>query len=571
MYSFFYKKNNNQNLFSYLEKNGFSSLQNYIPIYEKYFSLDENNYNNINLNQKYSINKVLSRDNNNNFFINCMDISKNNKKCYSFFKFSPLLDPTKFMVGKYDTENIQKITELPKLNDNTCYAKVLDKNNAAYVDSFFYYLSSVLLNNKKFIHGTDFFGSFLGIQNKFIINIFDDLEYLYDSEFYHKNKNKLFNVDHIDEERLIESDTRTYRKKIRLGENLDDIKIESINNLKLDNIFELTHENLNKHNSIENIYNNETNETNEDKINGKSVKKTESTCSSRSSNTDNSQKSADNDIEGDVSDSELSDYSSMNEEVINATLNNFPVQLICIEQMENTLDHLMENSNKELQDKEWISCFFQIIMILITYQKVFDFTHNDLHTNNVMYISTPKKFLYYKYNNTHYKVPTFGRIYKIIDFGRAIYKFKGKQICSDSYHTKGDAATLYNFGPYYNDKKPTLEPNKSFDLCRFACSIYDYFFDDVDDVEDECKEDPLLELVNSWIKDDKNRNILYKKNDEERYPEFKLYKMIARTVHNKLPKDQVNKKIFRKYITSKKKINKKTNIMNIDLLNDLTK
>ena len=106
MYNIFYKKNNNQELFSYLEKNGFDKVQNYIPLYENYFSLDENNYNNINLNQKWSINKIISRENNNKFSIGCVDISKNFNKCNSFFKFSPLLDPTKFMVGKYDVKNI---------------------------------------------------------------------------------------------------------------------------------------------------------------------------------------------------------------------------------------------------------------------------------------------------------------------------------------------------------------------------------------------------------------------------------------------------------------------------------
>ena len=38
----------------------------------------------------------------------------------------------------------------------------------------------------------------------------------------------------------------------------------------------------------------------------------------------------------------------------------------------------------------------QIIMTLITYQKVFDLTHNDLHTNNIMYNKTDKKYLYYQ-------------------------------------------------------------------------------------------------------------------------------------------------------------------------------
>ena len=59
----------------------------------------------------------------------------------------------------------------------------------------------------------NFFGSFLTIQNQFKLNIYDDLDYLYDSDFFHKNKNELFQVDDIDEDRLLDSDTRNYRKK----------------------------------------------------------------------------------------------------------------------------------------------------------------------------------------------------------------------------------------------------------------------------------------------------------------------------------------------------------------------
>ena len=42
---------------------------------------------------------IVNRDNNNNFDIKIIDNSKNSMKCKSFFKFSPLLDPVKFMVG----------------------------------------------------------------------------------------------------------------------------------------------------------------------------------------------------------------------------------------------------------------------------------------------------------------------------------------------------------------------------------------------------------------------------------------------------------------------------------------
>ena len=68
--------------------------------------------------------------------------------------------------------------------------------------------------------------------------------------------------------------------------------------------------------------------------------------------------------------------------------------------------------------------------------------------------------------------------------------------------------------------------------------------------------------------DDKCRNILYKNNGEERYPEFKLYKMIVRTVHNHNPLDQLSKQIFSSFISSKKKI-KKQKIINIDNMDSL--
>ena len=74
------------------------------------------------------------------------------------------------------------------------------------------------------------------------------------------------------------------------------------------------------------------------------------------------------------------------EETVNALVYNFPIQIICLRKNGfNTLDSLLENVEEEMTVDEWGSCLFQIIMILITYQKLFDFTHNDLHTNNIMY------------------------------------------------------------------------------------------------------------------------------------------------------------------------------------------
>jgi hypothetical protein len=233
-----------------------------------------------------------------------------------------------------------------------------------------------------------------------------------------------------------------------------------------------------------------------------------------------------------------------------------------MENCENTFDDLI--MNEELTHDEWFSALFQIIMILITYQKAFSFTHNDLHTNNVMYNSTDAKYLYYCYKKTYYKVPTYGRIFKMIDFGRAIYKFDGKLFCSDSYQPGGDASTQYNTEPYFNDKKPRLEPNYSFDLCRLACSIFDYIIDDLDEINDLEKCEPIVKLIYEWCLDDNGINILYKNNGVERYPDFKLYKMIARCVHHHTPQAQLERDEFKVYATPKSNIPQNEMVINID-------
>ena len=182
-----------------------------------------------------------------------------------------------------------------------------------------------------------------------------------------------------------------------------------------------------------------------------------------------------------------------------------------------------------------------------------------------MFRKTDLKNLNYKFNDKYYSVPTFGRIFKLIDFGRSIYKFNGRLICSDSYHQKGDAATQYNFGPYFNKKKPHLAPNKSFDLCRLACSLYDYF---IEDISSEQETDPIAELIRKWCTDDKGRNILYKNNRQERYPDFKLYKMIVRTVSKHVPAEQVDSTVFHRFLTTRKVIGKKHKIIDVDKLPD---
>jgi len=584
-----YQKRKNVELFKSLEepKSIFlSNTQNYIPIYTKFFTLNDTNYNSINLNNKWYLSSVNESNEDDFHLYNCRLHNIVNKKVKDkevFFKMAPLLDPYKYLIGKYNV-NDEKLFSLPSLNSTVedCHPKFIDTNNSAYVDGLFVYLTSKLIYDHQFLHGVDYYGSFLGIKNDFTLNVFDDIDYLNNSDFFNSNKNKLFKID--DYSHLFQNENQPL-KPITIEHNTSaksQLSIKSFDNEMFEDVFEdskLEEGKLEEELSEFNVEMIDLHTETENKESNQQVTlKSNSTCSSRSSYTndcdieeecencceiesfddENENDDTNNDENNDENDDENDDASSTNdnsnsendsddgsceEEIINATIPKFPVQIIGMEYCENTFDDLI--LNEELNKDEWLSAFMQIIMILITYQKAFNFTHNDLHTNNVMYNQTDKKYIYYCYKKKYYKVPTFGRIFKIIDFGRSIYKFDGKLFCSDSFQAGGDAATQYNIEPYLNDKKPRLEPNYSFDLCRLACSIFDYIIDDFEEIKDisKCK-DPIKKLIVEWCLDDKGINMLYKNNGTDRYPDFKLYKMIARCVHNHTPQAQLERPEF---------------------------
>ena len=681
-FSLNYRKLNTHDFFTSLEESelGIVNSKNYIPIYENYFNLNETNYNSINLNQRFYVSALSGVVDKNNIQAAVVDVFKSTSESLTiihkpiFIKFSPLVDPVKYMSGKYENLNIdEEVLNIPTLSklEKKGHVKANDKNNAAYVDGFFSYLSSQVLNCHDFIHGLNFYGSFNAIKKEFYYNAIDDIDYLDKNPYFNKNKNILFDIEDVEYSdddddddddsnhsncaRREQKNTRNKKEKIIISVNEnthepDNIVVhedfDKVNN-DLNSIFNISsdsiessiiecHDNLsciqlddvvvsdvNIVEGIDSITLNKESRANSDSDSYDSF--TSDSCSSRSSYTNDSQNGSGSDCdiddiicldeidqeldvkktdkksknnsknnsknisnksrsdsegegegegedcdhdsmgdEGDDNDDDDNDDDEYDDdETLWATIKNFPVSAIMLEKCDNTLDSLMMQE-KEMTENEWRSALMQIIMTLITYQKLFGFTHNDLHTNNVMFIYTEKEYLYYRFNNKYYRVPTYNRIFKIIDFGRAIYKYKSKVICSDSFSMTGDAATQYNCEPYFNDKKPRLEPNFSFDLCRLGCSIFDYFIDDMSSVASICKKEPLAKLIVEWVTDDLNRNILYKANGEERYTDFKLYKMIARNVHNHTPQAQLSKKIFADYEFPKKKVKTNHRIINID-------
>jgi hypothetical protein len=504
-------------------------LQLYNPIYQRFFDMNESNSQTIALNHPYHIHDATH--------VVSIKTGEPIEKDV-FIKYSPLLDPYRYMIGKYNLED-ESIRAMPQLNStpDEVHPKMLSVHNTSYVDAFFTYLSSVLYNDRKMENAIDFYGSYLGVQKTFRFDVTDDMEYLETSDFFNRHNGALFYVEdpNEDDEHSINGGSRKHRRQLCFE---DDSQIVLDDFMQLDENAFTEGSHCDNDDEIETIY-------------SKSSKGSLSSNSDSSDSSDSSELNYSSSEDGDDSeggeDSEsgedLSDCSSEESiEDIFAYVHNFPVQMICMEKCTGTLDDLFEND--EMDEENGCSALFQIIMTLLTYQRAFQFTHNDLHTNNIMYVTTEKEFLYYDFEDTIYKVPTYGKIYKIIDFGRSIYKYDDRVFCSDSFGPGGDASTQYNCEPFFNENKPRLEPNNAFDLCRLGTSIFDFMMD-IDDKYDDLDE--LQKIIYEWCMDDNGKNVLYRKNGEERYPSFKLYKMIARTVHTHTPEAQLTKPFFAKY------------------------
>ena len=524
-------------------------LQLYNPIYPKFFEMTAKNSEKIALNHPYHV-----QDTN-----HVLDLANNEVvERPVFVKFSPLLDPFKYMIGKYDVQDA-RLRSMPSLTstDETVHPKLLSQNNASYVDCFFNYLSSSLLHKHGLVNGIDFYGSFLGLQKQFKVCVTDDMDYLRSSDFFNEHAGELFYIDDPEDPdndnnlRQI-GGSRRNKQKLQIANgsahNLSAFSVTDLDVETLDNSDKINADGTD--NQVEAVYARSTKSSNISGQDDNESKSSNSDINYGSSDEDLGEKNSEDEWTTDDEDEEESannseDDDSEEETEVYGYIHNFPVQMICMEKCQGTLDELFVKH--EMDVDTCASALFQIIMTLLAYQKAFKFTHNDLHTNNVMYVKTDQPFLYYKFKGQVYKVPTYGKIFKLIDFGRSIYRFQDRAFCSDSFAPGGDAATQYNFEPYMNENKPRLEPNYAFDLCRLGSSIYDFIMD----VDLEPKEfDELQRTIGRWCSDDNGKNVLYKKNGEERYPNFKLYKMIARTVHAHSPEAQLEDAYFRQFLCS---------------------
>jgi hypothetical protein len=208
-----------------------------------------------------------------------------------------------------------------------------------------------------------------------------------------------------------------------------------------------------------------------------------------------------------------------------------------MEKMKMTLSDLLKQN--KITEQEWLAILFQVIFGLAVAQKHFQFTHNDLHADNIMLKPTKVAYLYFSVKGVFYRIPTFGKITKIIDFARAVFKVDGYQFFSDVFKKYGDADGQYTY-PYNSSTKIKYAPNPSFDLSYLGITISEYFKNN----------SPIKELIERWTTDRYGNDLLSCEVN------FDLYIKIAHNVNSAVPHKQFNDQLFHQFIIKKDKIPK---------------
>ena len=216
-----------------------------------------------------------------------------------------------------------------------------------------------------------------------------------------------------------------------------------------------------------------------------------------------------------------------------------PVNLCLMEKLDQTLDDLLDDGYN-MSETEWFSVFFQVSFGLAIAQKYFSFVHNDLHSSNVMFKETQLRYIYFQIGNNYYKIPTYGKMTKIIDFARGTFKLGDRWIFSDQFKDDGDAWGQYDYPLDGTLKNCEHKPNPSFDLVRLGTTV-------IQRLEELTN---VREFVESITKDDYDNSLCY---DEDT---FQLYIDIAHNCHNAVPIEVLQRNEFDRFKIAKEKVPK---------------
>jgi len=435
-----------------------------------------------------------------------------------------LYSPYRVMHGEYAG------TGLPNTDDVSAEPlRIQSPYNAAYVGS----LASLVLSESECQHFPLVYGVFSGIAEKHVLDISDDYEDLCDRPWFSQNIGHFFDLRLRKPEVPVLQFAEVNPEVIDLG--AVDIEPLAIPTPPPAAILGLG-------------YDGDTEETPEEMGESDSCS-TDYIFGVRSAASD----SEDDDEDGDDSDSESEETGDgfsedeHDEPFAHAIFKDAPIQITVMEKCSGTLYTLFKENPETEKRCAWLA---QVIFALAYAQRTFAFVHNDLHVMNVMHVPTTAEFFYYNVGGKSYRVPTFGKLIKIIDFDRASFSVKvpklkdSKFFMSDQFHQDEEAGGQYNIAPFYNAKYPEIKPNPSFDLVRLATSMFWDCFPS--GPEEKYASNPIFKMFMSWLTLPDGKSVLFRDpangDFSERYRGFHLYKAIARYCRDTaVPRKQIER------------------------------
>jgi hypothetical protein len=420
-------------------------------------------------------------------------------------KTTMILSPFKWMRGDYGALGLP----LPEDAATELREKLQSPYTAGYVGA----LTSTVLSESGCQHFPKVYGVYTAMSTSHTVDISDDYEEICERRWFTDNLGKTFELKLRQPEGSPSfSHTRSQRPGVQLG---DDILLDDFQDIDADHMSQpstATHgeESVGSEGSESSEFLDDDSESESDD----EYEIHSCDCSDEE----------DSDEEGGLDDENCESFAW-------ATFKDVPVITTVMETCEGTFYDLLDAhpDNKEAH-AAWVA---QIVFALAYAQRNFGFVHNDLHGNNVMYVKTDQEFLYYKHQGTSYKVPTFGALIKIIDFDRANLSLRltgmkePRFFLSSQFQSDDEAAGQYNIEPFFYQNHPRIVPNPSFDLCRFATSVY---WDMFPEGPDTPTGHPLQNVFAQWMTQQDGSSVFFRKQRDrhDRYHGFDLYKAIAR-------------------------------------------
>ena len=425
-------------------------------------------------------------------------------------KTTMILSPFKWMRGDYGTIGLPK----PEGVASDMQEKLQSPHTAGYVGA----MASIALSESGCIHFPKVYGVYVGMSTSHTIDISDDYEDLSERRWFGENLGKSFELRLRTPDSITEfKHTRSQRPSLLTGEDalLDDIRDIDAEHMSTPSSRSLS----NSHAGDESEYESEEeSEESDDEYDIHSC-----ACSEASEGLDD---------EGE------------DEPFAWATFKDVPVITTVMEKCAGTFYKLIEEHTEPEKHAAWVA---QLTFALAFAQRNYGFAHNDLHGNNVMYVPTDKEYLYYKQNGVCYRVPTYGYIIKIIDFDRCAFSLRligmkdPRFFLSSQFQAGDEAAGQYNVEPILNHAHPRIPPNPSFDLSRFATSV---FWDMFPEGPKHAYTHPLFEVFKQWMTQQDGTSVLFRDEGDrhDRYHGFDLYKAIARYCkNNATPRKEIGK------------------------------